>query len=148
MNGFEDILALTYFSNSVQAYLIALGILVGTLILVKLFKQIILTRIEKWAKQTKTDVDDELVKLIEDIPHIFYTYIAFYAGLQSLTVHSTISKVADVILIVLIVLIVLIFSLVVACWSRGLRNDYEEYLKDENNWISGTTYWKNRGKNL
>ena len=51
LNGF---LEYNFWNNSLQDYLVALGILIGFLIFFKVFKLIILTRIERWAKKIKT----------------------------------------------------------------------------------------------
>ena len=74
--------------NTVLNYLVAFGIFIGALILFKIFKSIVLTKIEKWAKKTKTDIDDELVKMIEDIPGAFYTFISFYIAFKYLIING------------------------------------------------------------
>lgn len=103
MEQFEPILALSYLDNTVEKYLIALGVLLITVIVIKIFKQIVLKKTKKWAKKTKTDIDDEVIRVIEDIPNLLYTYIGFYFGLKTLAVHSIIDKIADVIFIVLVI---------------------------------------------
>lgn len=88
--------------NTMQDYVIALGIFLGVLIASKIFQLIIVKRIEKWAKLTKTDIDDELVKIIDEIPGVFYFYIALYIALRFLVVHPMVTKVTNALLIILI----------------------------------------------
>ncbi len=91
-----------FWGNAVQNYVIALGIFIGLLIVFKIFEKIILVRIRAWAGKTKTDIDDELIKMVEEIPDIFYGYLALYITLQYLTVLPIIMKVANALLIILI----------------------------------------------
>ncbi len=103
--------------NSVQSYLIALGIFVGLLIVFKVFKTIILIRIEKWAKKTKTDLDDELVKMIEGIPSLFYIVVSLYIAIWFVAVHPTVDKVTTAFLVILIIF-----------WATGAASNLVEYL--------------------
>jgi len=91
-----------FWGNAIQSYVIALGIFIGLLIVFKIFEKIILSRIRRWAHKSKTDVDDELVKMIENIPGIFYGYIALYISIQYLVVASVITKIANALLIIFI----------------------------------------------
>ncbi len=102
MFDYNKILATSLWNNTIQDYLVALGILVGFLVVFKLFKSIVLVRIKKWSKKTKTDIDDELVAMIEKIPGFAYLYVAFYISLYSLNIHSTFENVAAALLIILI----------------------------------------------
>lgn len=98
----KEYLMFEVWGNTGLDFLIALGVFLVACVAIKIFKKIILTRIEKWAKKTKTDLDDELLEMIESIPEIFYGYISFYIALQYLSVHSMINKLADAFLIILV----------------------------------------------
>ncbi|MBN2095931.1 mechanosensitive ion channel family protein [Candidatus Peregrinibacteria bacterium] len=91
-----------FWGNAVWDYVIALGIFIGLLIVFKIFELIILSRLRNWADKTKTILDDYLVKIIEDIPGIFYGYIALYVALQPLIVPLIIVKITNALLIILI----------------------------------------------
>jgi len=84
----QDFLNQTYFGNTITAYVIALGIFVCGIILLKIFKSIVLHRLKKWAEKTETTLDDFLIKGIEKsvVPLLYYG--AFYAGITSLTLSS------------------------------------------------------------
>ena len=98
----KEILAQTYFGNTVEAYLIALGIFVGGIIVVKILQKIILYRLKKWAEKTETTLDDFLVRAIEkSIVPLFY-FGAFYLGVASLKLSpeaANIIKIASLVLL-------------------------------------------------
>jgi small-conductance mechanosensitive channel len=80
----KDFLNQIYFNNTIEAYAIALGILIVGIILTKIFKRIILSRLKKWSEKTETTLDDFLIKGIEKsiLPLLYYG--AFYLGVRSL----------------------------------------------------------------
>ena len=84
MSTFQNLLQLQIGGNTGKDYLIALAVFVGALIVLKIFQSIILSRIKKVAKKTKTDLDDVLIEIVEKIKPPFYFFIAFYAGFKSL----------------------------------------------------------------
>ncbi|NNL21412.1 MAG: mechanosensitive ion channel, partial [Ignavibacteriaceae bacterium] len=105
----KEILAQTYFGNTVQAYLIALGIFVGGVILVKILQKIVLFRLKKWAEKTETTLDDFLVEAIEkSIVPLFY-YGAFYAGVMSLKLSPDVANIVQIISLVLLTFFVVRF---------------------------------------
>lgn len=113
---FLKILELHYFGNTVENYLITLGILVGILIFLKILKNRIFARLEKWASKTKTDFDDELVYTLKAIPVSLYFFAALYIASQLLVLHRFIDKTIEVILIILTVY-----------WATKLASELIEY---------------------
>lgn len=85
----------TYFGNTVEAYLIALGIFIVGIILIKIFKSIVLYRLKKWSEKTETTLDDLLIKSVEKsiIPLLYFG--VFYAAITSLTFTERISKIIE-----------------------------------------------------
>ncbi len=102
MFDFNKWLAYDLWGNTVKNYLIALAVIIGLIIAFRIFKSVILVRIKKWAKKTKTDIDDELVTMVEKIPGFAYFYIALYASLYFIKVNSTLENIATAFLIILI----------------------------------------------
>lgn len=80
----NEILERTYFQNSVQDYLIALGTIVVGILLIMAFKRIIVIRIRKLAEKTETNFDDYVIRSIErfGIPALFISVI--YIGINYL----------------------------------------------------------------
>ncbi len=92
----KDFLNQTFLSNTLEAYAIALGILVGGFILIKIFKKIILYRLKKWAEKTETTLDDFLISGIEKsiIPLLYLG--ALYVALRSLTLSQQVIDIVKV----------------------------------------------------
>ena len=86
MEPLNQILERTYFHNTVQAYLIAFGIIVVGLLLVRIFKQVILSRIRKLTENTDTNLDDYLISSISrfGVPALYFGVL--YVGLDYLTI--------------------------------------------------------------
>jgi len=82
--GFEQVLEKVYWNNSIQSYLIALGILLLVFIFLKIFKFIVLKKLGKAAKKTKTKKDDQVVKAIENIGWPLYFVLGLYFCLKIL----------------------------------------------------------------
>jgi small-conductance mechanosensitive channel len=80
----NDLLAREYWHNTVQDYLIALGIIVVGTLVVRLFKGTLLRQLEKWANTTKTANDDFIIRSVERfaLPALYYFIV--YSGISYL----------------------------------------------------------------
>jgi len=105
----KELLNQSYFGNTIEAYLIALGIFVGGIILIKIFKTIILHRLKKWADKTETTLDDFLIKGIEKsiVPLLYYG--AFYAAITSLTLSAQARNIIEIVFLVLLTFFIVRF---------------------------------------
>jgi small-conductance mechanosensitive channel len=105
----KEFLDQTLWGNTVERYLIAVGIFVGGIILIKIFKTIILHRLKKWAEKTETTLDDFLIKGIEKsiVPLLYYG--AFYAGITSLTLNAQTRKIIEIVSLVLLTFFIVRF---------------------------------------
>ena len=88
----KEFLSRTYLGNTFESYLIALGMIIIGLILVKILQKIVLYRLKKWAAKTATTLDDLLIKSVEKsiIPLLYFG--VFYSALTSLTLIDKLSK--------------------------------------------------------
>jgi small-conductance mechanosensitive channel len=86
--------------NSVENLSISLGILIGLLIIFKVFQAIVLRRLGHLAEKTKTDIDDTLVQVVKSVNPPFYFFLAFYLALGYLTIHETARSVIGAILVI------------------------------------------------
>ncbi len=86
----------TYFGNTIEAYLIALGIFIGGMILVKIAEKIVLFRLKKWADKTETTLDDFLIKRVEKsiVPLLYFG--VFYAAITSLTLTDKVKNIIEI----------------------------------------------------
>ena len=95
----KEFFSQTYLNNTLEAYAIAIGIFVGGIILIKIFKKIILYRLKKWSEKTETTLDDFLIAGIEkSIVPLFY-FGVFYLALKSLTLSAQINEIIKVALL-------------------------------------------------
>jgi small-conductance mechanosensitive channel len=87
----------TYWGNSVQTYIIALGIFVVGLILVKILQRVVLYRLKKWAAKTETTLDDLLIKSVEKsiVPMLYYGVL--YTALTSLSLNESVSNIVHIV---------------------------------------------------
>lgn len=98
----EQLLNKSYFGNSVPEYITALGLFILGILVVYVFKKIILSSIQKWAKNTKTHLDDILIRGIEKsiIPLLYFG--AFYLASQTLTLTPKAEKILHIASVILL----------------------------------------------
>ncbi|MBL0744717.1 mechanosensitive ion channel family protein [Chryseolinea lacunae] len=109
MESSESILARQYWGNTVQAYLIALGIAVLGLFLLRIFKRFILSKVEKWVAQSPSKVDDEVVKGVERFVLPMLGFLLVYWGIKTLELSLKAERVLEVATAVVIAFFVLRF---------------------------------------
>jgi small-conductance mechanosensitive channel len=100
---YQDLLQKQLFQNSVQEWLIALGILVGALILLRLFKTAVVSRLRRLAQKTATTVDDDLVSILDGISGFCYFIIALSIALHPLMLPAIVDGVLYGLLIIVLV---------------------------------------------
>jgi small-conductance mechanosensitive channel len=94
---------ITLLGNSALDYLITLGALILFLIVFKVFQLVILNRLKKLAKTTKTDIDDILIEAVRSLKPPFYYFLSIYFVLPFLEIKESVLEIISGILIVLIV---------------------------------------------
>jgi small-conductance mechanosensitive channel len=105
----QEFLNQTLWGNTAERYLIAIGILIAGIVLIKIFKTIVLYRLKKWAEKTETTLDDFLIKGIEKsiVPLLYYG--AFYAAITSLTLNPQTKKIVDIASLVILTFFIVRF---------------------------------------
>ena len=115
----SNFLQKTLLGNTVAAYGNALLYITVGIAIAHLLKRIILHRLKRWAKRTTTNLDDQLVHLIER-PTLWLLYLgSCYISLQNLTLSDTIAQLLTVVGIILATLLLL--QLVGSVAEYGLR---------------------------
>ncbi len=84
---------LHFWGNSGKAYVIALLIFVIGLVFFKVFSLVVLSRFQKIAKKTKTDIDDFFLTIFKNIKPPFYCFVSFYVAVLSLSFSPLVDKV-------------------------------------------------------
>jgi small-conductance mechanosensitive channel len=92
----EEFLDRTYFNNTVKDYLIALGIILVSILLLRIFRSIVLKRLKVWATKTETNYDDLVVRTVERFGMPALNFIAIYWGINSLTISEKGVRVLEV----------------------------------------------------
>ena len=100
----EDILQTMFYNNTVLDYLTALLAFVVAIIILKIIKVVVISRMKKLAEKTKNNIDDIIVAILDTINWPFYVYFAFYIGTRFLTLRPLIiEQILSVFLIVILV---------------------------------------------
>ena len=74
----QEFLDTQFWNNTIQDYLIFLGSLIVSIIVVLIFKRILLHRLAKWAEKTPTSLDDMVVKSVKRyILPLLYISVAY-----------------------------------------------------------------------
>ncbi len=74
--------------NSLKDWLIAILIIAGLLILLKIIRTVVLVRLKKWAEKTESVIDDFLVQVIEKHVLPFFYLLFIYSGTSYLTFNT------------------------------------------------------------
>ncbi|GAB6282994.1 MAG: mechanosensitive ion channel family protein [Ignavibacterium sp.] len=129
----DNFLNIEFAGNTIRAYFISLIIFLVGLFVIFIIRKIVLNRLEKWAKKTKSEFDDFLISKIEkQIIPIFY-FLAFYLGLESLHFSKEAHKIIDALYIIVITFFVVRFAAVLvnfAIYSYWKRREGEDAAKN------------------
>jgi len=101
--NFEEILAIQILGNSTLTIMSAIVVFAAFLGFLKIFRTKFLTKLEKITQKTETEIDDRLVKMIENISSLFYWFLAFYMTIKIVGLNTKLESVLDGIFLVLIV---------------------------------------------
>ena len=84
----QEIFDYSIFGNTILDYLSALGVLLGGMAIIYVFKQYVLSRLRKWAQSTETSLDDLLINAIEKslVPILYFG--ALYIALHTLALSA------------------------------------------------------------
>lgn len=96
-----------YFNNSLQDYLIAAGIILGGMLIIRIFRKSILRKLQKWASKTDTEYDDMLVRGIERFVLPMLNVGVVYTGIKTLELTPKVTKIVDAGLTVVITFFVI-----------------------------------------
>ena len=123
----------TFYGNEIQRWLIALGVAVGVLIVLRLVEQILIVRMQRVAEKTHTIIDDVVTGALRKTKLLFLFIVAIFVGSLWLTLDSALRSV--------LLRTVIIATLIQAgIWvSRGLQIWLEHYRKTEEDGANRTT---------
>ncbi|MFH2232605.1 MAG: mechanosensitive ion channel family protein, partial [Patescibacteria group bacterium] len=89
--------------NSAYDFSLALAILIGLWILLKIIQWIVVFKLKRLAKKTKTDFDDVIIEIFSKIKPPFYILISLYFGIQVLTLNDLAAKIIKFVFIIILI---------------------------------------------
>src|SRR5688572_7226642 len=75
-----EFLDTVYWDNSVRAWLIAAGVALGIVLLVRVAVFVLAARVAKLATRTQTSVDDTIIKVLGSTKTLLALLVAIYVG--------------------------------------------------------------------
>jgi len=85
-----DYLNYVIFENSIQNWLIALGILVGVFLILTLIKRIINNRLINRVKSSKTEIDNFIIPVLNQTRWFSFFALGLYIGILALNIPAEI----------------------------------------------------------
>ena len=110
MNTIHIYLSSLVIHDEIFTYTIALGITIGTLVLLKIVQLFIVARIRRLAGKTKNNIDDAIIHTLTHVDKSCYIVLSLYAGIWYLHPSASIMRWVN-----FVVLLVLIISIAHAC---------------------------------
>ncbi len=128
-----DLLQVEYAGNTVQAYLTAVAVFFGILLVCVLGKRLLIGRLHALAMRTKLRIDNQIVGFLDDIGMLTYASIALYVSSRSLTLPSpAMTAIKALVLIVLVAQVVRILQKIIEFVLRtrvfSKKNDAEKQM--------------------
>lgn len=96
MKSTNEFLACEYWYNSVQDYLIALGIIIVGLLIIRMLKKVLLQRVAKWAARSDNQFDDKLTRGFERFGLPILSFGVIYWAINSLYLSDKAEKIIDI----------------------------------------------------
>ncbi|MFD2513333.1 mechanosensitive ion channel family protein [Pontibacter locisalis] len=105
----EEILDRVYYHNTVRDYIIVLGVILISILIIKFFKRAILLRLIRWTESTETRLDNYLIESFSrfGIPVLYFVII--YIALNYLTLSDRASDIIEIAVTVAITIMVIRF---------------------------------------
>lgn len=94
----------TFLNNTVNDWLVALGVFLGLSFLFWLFVKIVILKLKKASGKTQTDVDDFVIELFQNIKPPFYFFVSLYISARFLDLNDMIGKIIFGIFVIVVVL--------------------------------------------
>ncbi len=88
----QIILEKTFLNNTVADYLLAVAVFGLAMLVFKVFRDIVLTRLKRLAEKTKTDLDETLIDIVRSLRPPFYFFVAFYVAIMLIDLPGPVFK--------------------------------------------------------
>lgn len=108
-----EALAWTFGGVTLKTWLVAVGVMIGTMLALYLFKRLVVGRLQALAKRTDTDIDDAIADLLNRTHFWFYFTVALFIG-------SRVVALPDQVTTPIRSVAVVVLFLQIAFWGTGL----------------------------
>jgi len=116
------------FGNTLEGYLLSVGVFLITFTILKFFKSRVLGNLRKLAEKTKNDFDDLLIEIIQSIGYPFYLFVSLGGAIQFIEqpviFKTTVSYIALVVIVYTVVRAVQ--QVVEYGFNKGVKKRLEE----------------------
>jgi len=116
----NEILSKVYYNNTVQDYIIALGVILGGLLIIAFFKKSILSKLKIWAARTENHIDNYAVNALEKFGLPALNFVILYIGINYLVLSEKAEQVIRV--AVAIIVTYFILRLISSTALQGLHS--------------------------
>ncbi len=99
----QQLEAFSSLSNTGWQWSVALALFIGTTVLIKIFKVVIVSRLKQLASKTETDIDDMVIEILGNVGKAFYIVTSLYVALKWLHTPEWLTATADLAFIALLV---------------------------------------------
>ncbi len=103
MEFIEQLQTMKIGQNTGYDYFLAIAVLIGLAVILKIFQAIILARLHKLALKTKTDLDDILIEIFKKIKPPFYFFVSIYFSIKVLVLPDIVGKTLFVLFVIIVV---------------------------------------------
>ncbi len=89
---FIEILNYSFWNNSVKNYLIALGIFILSIVVLKFFKYVVVKKLKSLMDQSRTKFDNLIINIVDTIGWPLYLFLALYFSCQFINLPGILEK--------------------------------------------------------
>ena len=100
---FGEILTYNFWGNSLKEYLIAFGIFILAIAVLKFFKAVIIARVKKLVNHTETDLDDLIIKILDSVGWPFYFFVSLYLSFLFVQLPEIIKRIGNWFVLILVI---------------------------------------------
>lgn len=83
----------TFYGNEIHRWLIALGVTVGILVVLRLVEQVLIVRVQHLSEKTATTIDDSIIGALRKTKFLFLLIVALFLGSLSLSLNEDVRSV-------------------------------------------------------
>lgn len=96
-----------FWNNTMEDWIIAIGIIVFSMLVIRILRLVVLKRLQKYSAKTKNTIDDFIIMITKSTVLPLLYVLAFYLGLKYIVLPENVDKVLQIAILVVITFFVL-----------------------------------------